>query len=536
MYSYEDKTRAIELYLRYDRSAAAVINELGYPNRHTLRLWHMEFPENGDLGRGRHRRYDDLQKRAAVDHFFDHGQCLARTVRQLGYPKSKELLASWVDELEPGRRRRRAKAGSFTDDQKREAVIALASRKAPAQKVADAVGVTRAVLCKWKDQLLGEEAPCKMEAVPKDMVDDVDALRSQAAELQEQIKRLELRKAILEGAVELLGKDQGVDPGMPTNREKALIANSLRPARRLNEMLSGLDMGGSGCQYQAEAMSRPTSMRGRGGAYPRSSPPATAATAIAESAWTPEERGREGLGEGRRKADARARPGRQARQETEVQLLQRRDIRRPGEPGEAQLPRRCAEQAAAHRHHRVQDTRRQGLSQPRRGLLRRDDRQLGHVDLAERGARERHAGRRRRNPVGGRAPGRAHRPRVPLPLAGLDREVREVRHHEVDAEEGPLPGQQRLRGLLRALEGRAVLRQVLERVERRRLHGRGRPLHPLAQRAADQGIARGDEPAAVQAIAQPSGISAFVRKNVSIPAPKQIYFAFFTISDSIFSI
>ena len=98
---------------------------------------------------------------------------------------------------------------------------------------ADAVGVTRAVLYKWKNQLLGEEAPCKMEAVPKDMVDDVDALRSQAAELQEQIKRLELRKAILEGAVELLGKDQGIDPGMLTNREKALIANSLRPARKL---------------------------------------------------------------------------------------------------------------------------------------------------------------------------------------------------------------------------------------------------------------------------------------------------------------
>ena len=47
-------------------------------------------------------------------------------------------------------------------------------------------------------------------------------------------------------------------------------------------------------------------------------------------------------------------------------------------------------------------------------------------------------------------------------------------NHEVDVEDGLLPGQQRLRGLLRALEGRAVLRQELERVERRRLHGRGR--------------------------------------------------------------
>ena len=67
MYSCEDKMRALELCLRYDRSAAAVVNELGYPNRHTLRLWHMELAENGDLSRGRHRRCDDLQKRAAVN-------------------------------------------------------------------------------------------------------------------------------------------------------------------------------------------------------------------------------------------------------------------------------------------------------------------------------------------------------------------------------------------------------------------------------------------------------------------------------------
>lgn len=399
--------RAIELYLRYDRSAAAVINELGYPNRHTLRLWHMELAENGDLSRGRHRRCDDLQKRAAVDHFFDRGQCLARTVRQLGYPKSKELLASWVDELEPGRRSRRAKAGSFTDDQKREAVIALASRKASAQEVADAVGVTRAVLCKWKNQLLGEEAPCKMEAAPKDMADDVDALRSQAAELQEQIKRLELRKAILEGAVELLGKDQGVDPGMPTNREKALIANSPRPARKLNEMLSELGMGRSSCQYQVEAMRRPDKHAG-----PRRRISEIFAASDGRYGYRRvrldlRSEGVRVSDKGRRKADARARPGRQARQETEAQLLQRRDIRRPGEPGEAQLPRRCAQHAAAHRHHRVRDTRRQGLSQPRRGQLRRDGRQLGHVDLAERGARERHARCGRRDAVGGRAPGRA---------------------------------------------------------------------------------------------------------------------------------
>lgn len=33
VYSYECKMRAIELNLRYGRSAVVVINELGYPNR-----------------------------------------------------------------------------------------------------------------------------------------------------------------------------------------------------------------------------------------------------------------------------------------------------------------------------------------------------------------------------------------------------------------------------------------------------------------------------------------------------------------------
>ena len=73
---------------------------------------------------------------------------------------------------------------------------------------------------------------------------------------------------------------------MPTNREKALIANSLRPARKLNEMLSELGMGRSSCQYQVEAMRRPDKHAGPRRRIPRSSPPATAATAIAGSAWT----------------------------------------------------------------------------------------------------------------------------------------------------------------------------------------------------------------------------------------------------------
>lgn len=71
-------------------------------------------------------------------------------------------------------------------------------------------------------------------------------------------------KAILERTVELLGKGQGVDPGMLTNREKTLIANSLRPARRLNEILAELGMSRGSYQYQVEAMSGPDKYAGLG--------------------------------------------------------------------------------------------------------------------------------------------------------------------------------------------------------------------------------------------------------------------------------
>ena len=36
MYSYEERKKAVDLYIKYDKKASAVINELGYPNRHVL--------------------------------------------------------------------------------------------------------------------------------------------------------------------------------------------------------------------------------------------------------------------------------------------------------------------------------------------------------------------------------------------------------------------------------------------------------------------------------------------------------------------
>ncbi|MDY6366090.1 MAG: hypothetical protein SPL18_05490, partial [Oscillospiraceae bacterium] len=49
MYTYEQRKRAVELYIKYLYKASAVIRELGYPNRHVLVKWFKEYEDTGDL-------------------------------------------------------------------------------------------------------------------------------------------------------------------------------------------------------------------------------------------------------------------------------------------------------------------------------------------------------------------------------------------------------------------------------------------------------------------------------------------------------
>ena len=236
MYSREEKVRAVELFVKYDMSPASVVRELGCPARATLCAWYDEYLENGgDIPpQSKRRRCSDEQKRVAVDHFFEHGQCLARTLRALGYP-SQELLASWIEELEPGKRGRRASPPKIPDEVKKKAVADLVTRTGAAKDIADELGIERAALYNWKRGLLDEEVPCKMPRKPDGRT--IEELEEHAASLRRDIGRLELRRAILEGTVELPGKDRSADPKMLTDREKTVLVESLRPAHKLNVLL-----------------------------------------------------------------------------------------------------------------------------------------------------------------------------------------------------------------------------------------------------------------------------------------------------------
>ena len=143
-YSREQRDRAVDLYIKYEHSAADTIRELGYPSRGALWMWYKDRLEEERTGipsgRGeRYRRYTDEQKRVAVEHYLEYGRRLSRTMRMLGYPKSRELLMAWIDEFAPGQRK--VRHGPVPEELKREAVVAVASGRLKSREAAAELGV-----------------------------------------------------------------------------------------------------------------------------------------------------------------------------------------------------------------------------------------------------------------------------------------------------------------------------------------------------------------------------------------------------------
>ena len=102
MYSYEDKIRAVELYIELGKRVQATIRQLGYPTKNALKGWYREHERRGDCAKGYHRapKYSMAQQQAAVDHFLHHGRCIDFTRKALGYP-CRSLLRSWIYEQHP---------------------------------------------------------------------------------------------------------------------------------------------------------------------------------------------------------------------------------------------------------------------------------------------------------------------------------------------------------------------------------------------------------------------------------------------------
>ena len=138
MYSYEERIRAVKLYIKLGGCLCATIRKLGYPTKNSLIIWYREYAREQYLQVGYSRtsgKYSVEQKQLAVQHFLDHDQCIATTLRALGYP-CRELLTNWIDELHPQLRRRmvgRAPNVQHRPETKNAAVVELCSRTTSAR-------------------------------------------------------------------------------------------------------------------------------------------------------------------------------------------------------------------------------------------------------------------------------------------------------------------------------------------------------------------------------------------------------------------
>ena len=239
MYSYEDRLRAVRLYIKLGKRIGLTIRQLGYPTKNALKTWYREFEQRHDLPAvyTRPPKFSQAQKDRAVEHYLEHGQCIAATIKSLGYP-CRSLLLTWLQELQLQGTRVVGRSQELVPEAKRSAVIALCTRPASAQAVAEEVGVSRGSLYKWKNQLLGHDAPASMKPKPDARANsDREDLEQQLETLRQDIRRLQLEKDLLKKANELLKKELGIDRQLLTNREKTQLVDALRATYTLAELL-----------------------------------------------------------------------------------------------------------------------------------------------------------------------------------------------------------------------------------------------------------------------------------------------------------
>ena len=86
MYFYEDRIRAVKLYIKLGKRTGATIRQLGYPTKNALKSWHREYEQSRDLPVGyvlSRPKYSDEQKKVAVQHYLNHDRCLVRTLKAI---------------------------------------------------------------------------------------------------------------------------------------------------------------------------------------------------------------------------------------------------------------------------------------------------------------------------------------------------------------------------------------------------------------------------------------------------------------------
>jgi putative transposase len=255
MHTYEERMRAVELYIKLGKRVRATIRELGYPTKNTLTSWYREYERRQDLPIGsapRPPKFSEAQKQVALEHYASDGRCISWTMRALSYP-GRATLTAWVREAFPETRTVSTGTrgpGHHSAAAKQAAVVGLYCREESAEALAKKVGVSRPTLYAWKNQFLGAEAPATMRRKKSAALDpEIEELERQRAALQRDICELQIEHDLLKTASELIKKDLGGDLQGLSNREKTMLIVALKNQYRPSALLMRLRLARSSYFY-----------------------------------------------------------------------------------------------------------------------------------------------------------------------------------------------------------------------------------------------------------------------------------------------
>lgn len=154
------------------------------------------------------------------------------------------------------------KAGPVPLAEKIQAVAELESRSGTAAEVAEKHGVSRTAPYAWRREMMGDnggEPETKGEPVSKefdDLPDDIEVLQDMLREAKMQLRKVQLELDVRQATLEIVKKDQGADPELPTNEEKAAMVEALRAEYKLCEIPPVAGMAKSGYEYARSAQAK----------------------------------------------------------------------------------------------------------------------------------------------------------------------------------------------------------------------------------------------------------------------------------------
>ena len=236
MFSYKDRLKAVEFYIKSGYRLRYTLRCLGYPSsRVTLKQWHQEYIKNNQSlhteykteNRHHSKKYSKEQINSALKYYFSHGRNKAVTLKALGYPRSSDTLRQWLSaytqEGYSTHRTSSVKSKKRYNQQERTAAVkALLTRVGSAEKVAEQHKVKRATLYKWASQINVSFKSMKKK-IPKDislneLQNKYQELFKEYEQLQKDVYRLQMEKDILEKTGEILkkrGRHQSAKPKQP---------------------------------------------------------------------------------------------------------------------------------------------------------------------------------------------------------------------------------------------------------------------------------------------------------------------------------